>query len=370
MPVDPSLLDRDISLINERYGNDMIHTGAAELPIERIPLGPEYPGLNRILGGGVACGRVMRCYGDPSTGKTLLAWEVIRAAQNYRSERFPNGLGCCYWNVEAQFDKIFVKSRGVDTDKLMIMNHKIIEDIAATMEVLLSSVHLHVIDSASFASPLEEIAGKKDSKRPEYDVQVGAHARAWKRAINRIHNRMDKNDNIVFIIDHMSGPGVSGGARSPLSGRRIEFRSDCSMHLRRGAWLYYSKNDRLEVKDKVAEETGVNPEGQRPTDGIEVVAKIEKSRTCRPLQATTMRLDLNSMEFDYIFELINFGVYYDEEGNLAHRSKKAPIISKTGNGWYGVPGYEKKFNGMDALHTCVTADPMLQQTLRRAMIPK
>ena len=280
MPVDPALFDDDLKALKKRYGADSIHNADEVLEVERIPVNS--PSIMRITSGpnksgqivgGIPMGRVTRAYGAPSTGKTRLAFDLIANAQQYRSERFPRGLSCCYWNVEKQFDPVHAAGFGIDIPALKIQELDVIEDIAAAMELMLRSVHLHVIDSASFANPLEELVGAQDKKNPEYQVQVGAHARAWKRAINRIHHAMDKDENLLFIIDHVGSKNVANGraqVEEPLSGKRMAFRSDLSLHFKSGAWLYHDKRGNLVTKDKVVEETGSSPEGQKAADGQEI----------------------------------------------------------------------------------------------------
>ncbi len=362
-PVDPEMLDRDIKAIRARHGNESVHFASEQIPVERIPL--PLPQLMRITSGGIPIGRIMRIYGEQSTSKSMLVWYILAAAQQYRSKRFPKGLKCCLWNTEATFDSVFVKGFGVNLDELLVMEHKIIEDIAGSMEGLLGSVHLHVVDSASFATALEEIVGPKGSKRPEYEVQVGAHARAWKRAINRIHARMDKDFNVVIFVDH-TGRDIQTQAEKPLSGKRMEFRSDLSLHLRRGAWLYYNKHGLLDTKDKIAEETGRSPEGQKQADGAEVKILVAKSRVCRPLRRATMRLDLNTMRFDQAWELAEASLTYDNEGNEAHRSGQPTIVVQSG-AWYRPLGYPDSLHGMDKLRLAIADDKILQAQIRDAM---
>ena len=40
-------------------------------------------------------------------------------------------------------------------------------------------------------------------------------------------------------------------------------------------------------------------------------ARVDKSRVCRPLLTATMRLDLDSLEFDRVFELIKIAKHYE-----------------------------------------------------------
>jgi RecA/RadA recombinase len=366
-----------MEILQKRYGNDSIHSGNEMLAIERIPVdSPSImritsgPGLDGKIIGGIPVGRVTRIYGGESTGKTRLGWNIIANAQRYRSERFPDGLTCVYWNVEKQYDPVFVSRFGVDVEALKIEENDIIEDIAASMELLLRSRHLHIIDSASFANSLEELLGKEGGKNPEYQHQVAAHARAWKFAINRIHHAMDKDENIVVIIDHVGMKNVANGraqVEEPLSGRRMRFRSDLSLHFRAGSWLFHNKYGVLVPKDAIKEETGASPEGMKSPDGQEISVIVAKSRVCRPLRTAVMRFDLRRAEFDTAFEYAEWGTYYDADGNLSARSGKSPLIVKSGN-FYKPPGYTKSFNGAAQIQAAIAGDPILQQTILSSML--
>ena len=377
MPVDPSLFDRDAEILRQRHGPDVVQSGSEVLAIERIPV--DSPSIMRITSGpdldgnivgGVPVGRVTRIYGNESSGKSLFCWNIIKNAQQYRSPRFPDGLSCCLWDTEKQYDPVFVRKQGVDTDALKIVRLDIIEDIAAAMELLLRSIHLHVIDSASFATPLEELVGKQGDKDPQYQVQVGAHARAWKRAINRIHHAMDPSRNVLLITDHVGVKNVAAGGyqvEEPLSGRRMRYRSDLSICFRSGSWLFYDKRGQLATKDKVKEETGMSPEGQKSADGVVVAVKVDKARVCRPLRTAMMRLDLRAAEFDHAFELADYAIYYDADGTLAHHSGNPTIAVKSGN-FFKVPGYDKSVNGIGQLRDLIDGDPMLQRTIFASMM--
>lgn len=359
MPVDESLFDRDMEIIRQRHGAESVHTADEMLDVERIPV--ESPGLMRITSGGIPIGRMTRIIGGASSGKSLLAVEIVAAAQQIRTKRFPNGLSCMWWDVEKQFDRVLARRHGVDTARLRMGEQTVIEDIAEAMELLLLSVHLHVIDSASFAEATAELA------RGAHEVERGAHAAAWKRAINRIHTRIDKEQNCLIVIDHTS---IDQNTKSekPLSGRRMEYRSDLSLHMKRGSWLFYNKNGYLDTNDKIKAAEGQGPAGMKEADGQEISVRVAKSRVCRPLRACKMRLDLNQIRFDHLWELADSATYYDEDGEPAHRSGKPPVVSKTSNGFYKVPGYDGSFHGFDAFYENLKKDEMLQQNLRTLML--
>lgn len=376
-PIDPSLLDRDMEIIRERRGPESIRMASEVARRSRIFM-PEFPTLMRLTStptgeAGIPLGAVTRIYGTPSAGKTQLAYWIMRAAQKL-------DLSVCYWNVEGQFDEEYVNSIGIDTSKLVLRDTDIIENISEEMEILLASVHVHVIDSASFATSLEQLAAKP----ADWRQQRGIHAAAWKSAIGRIHHRMDKAENAVIVIDHevMDQQGHS----APLSGQRMAFRSDLSIQVSRGSWLFYDQHGELVTNDELKEKSkfGVAAAGTKEADGSEITIRIPKSRVCRPLRTGKMRLDLHKMRFDAAFELAEHAKYLDRWGYPAHRSGEHPLAPAHGT-WYWLPGWvedkrrketgwswdEKdafKAHGMRGLRTAIADDPRLQEMIIQAMI--
>jgi RecA/RadA recombinase len=361
VPVDASQLDEHIKTIQERRGNGAIHDGSDTQRVQRLAL--PSPGLMRITGGGIPLGRMTRLWGMPSTGKSLIAWMVIRAAQELSNDRFPNGLESCYWNVEKQYDPIFTGERGVDIDRMKIEEVTVIEDIAAEMQLLMGSCHLHVIDSASMAIARDELASEADQ------WHRGLDARAWKRAINRIHDAMDKEENILVAIDHAGQDQITGKEHA-LGGKRMEFKSDMSLHFVKGAWLFYDEWGHLEKNDKLKEKSknGLGPTGSKEADGIEIRVRCNKSRVCRFGRAATMRLDLHTYKFDRTFELIDAAQFFDAEGGVAMRTKMPAIAEQSGkSAWYELPNGEK-VQGARGVRTMIDSDPELAMLIETAMM--
>lgn len=339
MSIDPSLLDRDIEVIRQKRGDaGVIRMANEALSIDRIPM-PQFPTLMHITAargeGGIPIGCVTRIYGTPSAGKTQLAYWIILNAQRLRTKRFPNGMQCCYWNVEGQFDKDYAESLGIDTTKLLLRDTDVIEEIAVEMQILLRSCHLHVIDSASHAASVEQLA--LDPK--DWRSQRGVHAAAWKNAITHIHHWMDKDENVVVIIDHEIQ--TQDGRSEPLSGQRMAYRADLSLQVSRGAWLFYDERGVLVNNDQLKEKSknGIGAAGLKEADGSEITIRVAKSRVCRPFRNGKMRLDLDKMRFDTSFELANFGMHYDVDGQRAYRSGKPAILLTTSVGRYQAPRF-------------------------------
>lgn len=361
MPVDASTLDADLAVIRERRGVGAIRRGDEQLPVDRIPLAS--PAIMRITGGGIPLGHITRLWGDPSTGKTHLGYLIIAAAQQLKTKRFPKGLETAYWNVEKVWDAEHARNLGVDTKRMLLEEVTIIEDIAREMELLMGSVHVHVLDSASAAVCIDELAGDAE------DWTRALDARAWKRAIKRIHNKMDKDDNALVLIDH-SARDQTTKQEFAMGGKALEFRSSMSLHFRKGAWLFYHpKHGYLERDDKITQEVGQSPSGQKEADGIEAIVRVNKSRVCRPLRVATMRLDLHTFQFDTAFELLDAAMFFDTDGNAAHRSGLPAIAQRTGakSSYYELPNGDK-VQGVGGIRERIAGDPELAAMITTAML--
>lgn len=354
MPIDPSLLDEDLKILRKKYGQDSIHRGSEQPEVRRLEL--DSPALMRITGGGIPHGRVTRLWGMPSSAKTHVGWEIARAAQQA-------GIKCCYYNGEKQFDELHSRAHlGIDTAELEIVEVSTIEDLYEQMEVLFRSIHVHIVDSTSFLTSREELAGDVG------DWPRALDARVWKKAIRRINARMDKDEHIIILISH-AGQDMQTKSEYAKDGGEIEFASSMSLHFRKGSWLFYHPDGHLEKADKIKEDAGISPSGQKEADGFEVTVRVNKSRVCRPFRVAKMRLDLHTFQFDTAFELLDAATFFDQEGDPAHRSKRPAIAQKTGekSSWYLLPD-GTKVQGDPGIRKRLMEDEELAGMVRRAML--
>src|ERR1700722_2956882 len=328
--------------------------------IKRIPL--ESPALMRISSGGIPLGAVTRLWGGPSSGKTLLSYGIIKAAHDLKTETFPNGLECCYHDIEQQFSLEFARDLGLDTSRLIRQEGDIIEDIAFELQTLLKSIHLHVLDSCSEAKPQDRL-----NKHPG-DWDVGLKIRVWEKAWEYISNSMDKQENAIIAIDHAS-KNFTTKSEKALGGKEIEHLSRLSIQLKQTKWLYYDEEGMLQTEDKLKEKGILGIAGSREADGQEIVVRVNKSRVCKPFRVAHMRLDLNTHKFDHTFELMQGAEHFDKDGRVAHRSGTPAIAHRATKqgGWVTLPD-GTKLQGERALRQMIDADKDLQRLIRRAML--
>lgn len=97
------------------------------------------------------------------------------------------------------------------------------------------------------------------------------------------------------------------GSEEPPGGKYLAHASDLSVHFKRGRWLHYDRNG---VLRDTQTEGGNSMAGMKEADGMEVTARVTKSRVCRPFRPARLRLDFDGMKIDTAYELKEAAVYY------------------------------------------------------------
>jgi RecA/RadA recombinase len=290
MPVDPSKIGEVLAAIEKKYGSEAVGSGVNYAGIPRIPTGSLE--LDWATGGGIPVGRWTRLWGGYSSGKSLTCWNTIREAQKL-------GLTCVYYNAEKQFDPDFTRDMGVDLDKLIIIHGSVIETLGAELEALLSVAHVHVIDSESQCVSLEEMNSNVA------DWHMGLNARVWSKVIRRTAEKFDEHHNVGIIVSQARDSFGYGGGETPPGGRLMEHNSSLTIYFKRGSWLFYDENGVLKDKGKGSDTLS----GKAEADGVEYVARVNKSRVCRPLRTAAMRYDFKKRQFDQAFEYTKAAVF-------------------------------------------------------------
>ena len=338
MPVRPEDYDEIVDKINRRYEGD-IRRGSDYESVARISTGSLE--LDIALGGGIPMGRWTRFYGGYHSTKTLTALSVIREAQK-------RGMLCAYYNVEKQYDRDFARDKiGVDVEALTIVEGASIEEIGEKMEAMIGVCHLHVIDSCSIAVSEDELNADIRDWRP------GLNARAWGKVFRRLNDRFDHHQNTAILIDQMRVNFKSGGDQAA-GGKVFDFQSSASVLFKKGSWLF--RNSEGVLDDKAKQSKGYD--GQVEPAGFEIKCRIEKSRVCRPLRTATMRLDLDVLQFDRIFELRKAAVYFG-------------VIRQGGSYFYFTPpnGDEYRIGqGEKVVRQFIAADLTLQEQIRETAL--
>lgn len=328
-----------LAAVNKKYPGDLRVGNTYEHP-ERIS--SRSLAMDIAMGGGIPVGRVTRIYGPWSSGKTLTGFNIIAEAQK-------QGMSCCYWNVEGSYDPEFVsENMGVDINKLLVMEEKVIENIAAKMEALLGGVQVHVLDSCAGASTEDLLNADPNQWLP------GIRARSWTRAMERIMPAFDTENNILILLDQVR-VNFKGGGEGPPGGNALDHASSTSFAMKKGSWLWKNAEGWLDPK---AKQHSADNNDQTQPDGREIKARVEKSRVCRPLVPCTMRLDFQDMQFDQTFEMVE-------------AAKAFGVVDSRGGGNYYYPAVPKKgqkadrYYGENALREFISGNPFVQKEIRK-----
>lgn len=377
MPIDPSGFDAIAKQIEKKMGAGTIHDAAQTPYVDRLSWRSHE--LDFATGRGAPIGRVIRLFGAPSSGKSLACWNLIKSAQEVNAselfrlqqligiakvngdkslerdakdgmkrvmDRWPDGMLCVYYNMEKQFDKKLIQTLGVDENKLKIVEGTVIEDVAANLEALLSVAHVHVLDSLSSAVALDELSGKIE------DWHIGLKARVWGKVLRRVIERFDHRDNVLVLVDQVRDV-FGSGAEAPPGGRAIEHASDMTIHFKRGAWLFPTKDGYL---DKDGEKSGPTLSGQMEPHGMEIQARVQKSRVGQPFRTARMHLDFSTMEYDTTYELVKAAVHFE-------------IVKTGGGGYYTLPD-GTKIQGKSKLRQKIKEDGELAMKIADVMMDR
>lgn len=353
-------MSKKLAALEKKLGKGILHKAATSVPVNRLPF--MEPNLNRATWGGAPWGRTTALYGDESTGKSRIALELIKQAQDlpgslevainpriayhirqtdntdladkirrnhqllvkmltdelaWTKLNFPNGADAVYYNVEQQFDKLYAKKIGIDNDRLMICDTTVIEEICEVLQNFFSDYPIHIVDSTSYASSnllLKEEVGKQ-LRAPD--------ARQWKVGLKQAKAFFTPM-NMLILIHQMSVNQTTGGSQ-PLSSKFLKHESSLSIRFTKGSFLYYDQYGVL-VDEKPAGAAEKALAGIEAS-GIQVFATVEKSRTCRPRLSAGLQWDFKKLSYNSIHEVASSGIHFG-------------FIEKKGS-WFAVPGEGK-----------------------------
>lgn len=328
MPVHPDEYNEIVARINRKYEGDLKRGNEIE-NVDRISTSSLE--LDAAMGGGVPQGRWTRFYGGHASTKSLRSYCVMANAQKM-------GLSCAYYNVEKQYHPDFVEKWGVNAKDLTVVEGTTIEEIGEKMEALFGVIHVHVIDSCSIAVSEDELNADIRDWRP------GIHARAWGKIFRRLNERFDSSDNTVLLIDHVT-INFQTGSEVAKGGKIFDHQSSMSVMFKKGQWLH--RNQDGDLDEKATQGKGMS--GQMEPAGVEVKARVEKSRICRPFRTATVRFDLDKLEFDELFEMTKAAKHYG-------------LVEQKGSYYYY--DNEKIAQGDKQLRKFIRGDLTLQEQIR------
>ena len=183
-----SRLDRQIEELKEDYGKDILDTCE-----EKKSWGSA--SLDQVLGG--LPNRIVQLYGKEGAGKSTLALLTIANEQK-------KGKRCAYIDSEFGYSTEYAASLGVDTQKLLVVQKCIMEDIIDIVIrlVMCSDIGIIVLDSLPALVPKiveEDFVEKQDLTKKH----VADRARLMSEALNLITGYCKEYGNTFIIINQL-----------------------------------------------------------------------------------------------------------------------------------------------------------------------
>lgn len=241
--------------INKRFGENTINyvKDMKDVDVERLSSGSL--ALDYILGQnkgvyGWPIGRAVELYGHFSSGKSLISLMTIAEAQK-------QGIDTVYIDAEHGFDKEFAEKMGVNTDKLVLSQVAIGEDVMDILTSLLETENkmVIVVDSVASLAPMKEM----DESMEQHNIALTA--RLMSKALRKI-TALNKKALVMFINQIRISPGAYGNPETTSGGKALGHYASVRVEVRKGEPLNKNKKQIGQVvKFKVTKNKTSNPFG-------------------------------------------------------------------------------------------------------------
>lgn len=199
-----ALIDKEFK---KKYGGNYRGLGSEEVyePIPRVPI--ICPSLNKILGDGMPIGRIIEVFGQPSHGKTTLAYHIIKSFQKHCPERL-----ALFIDAEHSFAPDYAEKCGVDMDKFCILSpdnaQEALDGIRSGLSLINENSDAEKPESVFSIIVLDSVAGLVPSDEYTKDVgggMIGALARLMSSVVKQLIALADKyNTTIIFLNQERS----------------------------------------------------------------------------------------------------------------------------------------------------------------------
>lgn len=185
-------------VLQKKHGNSYYQGDAPSL--ERIRSG--IPGLDRLLGGGIPCGRAIEMFGDPSVGKTTMALFILR-------KLLQEGYDVAYNDLELTIDHERLEEMGVGGENFHYLRpytgKEAIEVFQETINcgakaIVFDSVPYLATDAFYEADPGDQVMAPQAtflSRNQPTIVQTLEHNNAIGIFINQTRNKINSYGNPV-----------------------------------------------------------------------------------------------------------------------------------------------------------------------------
>lgn len=265
----------------------IISASSLDTDLSYIPTG--IPSFDKLMGGGFARGKITILSGQPSMGKSTVAYSAMSEAQKL-------GLRALLYDVEYSFASEYGESVGIDPKKLMVLREAYAEDgLDAVLEAVEGGKYaLIVIDS------IGALLSRVDAEKASGEKTIGVQASLTARFIRRVVPLLSLRNCALVCITHeftdiMSGKIMASG----------------------GAKIMYHASQHLRLKQKYGV---VLKQGDLKIGKI-IVAEMKKNK-------------ISSSESQEAEAQFLYGEGFSKTADLLQSCIDAGLFTKEGNTWY------------------------------------
>ncbi len=160
-------------------GDKTIRTGKEVPKIDIIPTGIEEIDYSVIGSGGIPRGRITQLWGEPQSGKSTMAGQIVASMQ--RSENSFGGTAVLL-DSEGKYDPDWWEAWGVNTESVIVPEFNWGEEAFANIKFYIGKVDLIVLDS------IGALVSKEDMEREDSPQRLGSNARMLTHELSLIVN--------------------------------------------------------------------------------------------------------------------------------------------------------------------------------------
>jgi len=236
-------IDEAMKQINKEYGANTIikMDGTERFNIEAISTGCY--SLDYVFGcGGIPKSRLIEIYGQPATGKSVLAMFIAAQAQK-------QGLKVVWVDAECSFNTKFASDIGMDINKLIVCQPITGESALSIVDKMASthSIDIIVIDSVAALVPKKELEGEL------IEPGMALQARMMSKALRVITGNVSRTKTAVIFINQLREKiGIYWGPKETTpGGKALSFYSSTRIEVKKGKNITNENNEVIGNKIRV-----------------------------------------------------------------------------------------------------------------------
>ena len=248
--------------------------------------------------GGWPFGKVVELYGDPSTGKSLLATQALAAVQEL------GGLAVLD-DVEHAFDPRFATKLGLEPNLLLIGNSKTVEDCFETLETAIRSAQKQGVEKAVFVIDSVALLSSKHEQEVGFEKRDMTKASLTRQGMRMMLHAMAESGYLLIVLNHLIA-NIGDNVQKKISpgGSGVKFASSVRVELAYGGKL-----------------------PGEPPKGVITRFKVTKNRCAPPFRRGVLRV------------LFTSGV--TPWSGIAETLLETEVITKGKAGFVSIPGVDK-----------------------------